>query len=623
MGIRLYFRKVTLIALLISCSAISYATTIVLDIQDGPGEGLNDTTPATPVGGNNGTTIGEQRTIVFEYAARLLEQVIISGVPIIIDASFDPLTPCNASSGVIGSASANGWVLNFPGAPISNTYYPQALANSLSGSDQFTGAADITAMFNSNVGTPGCLSSKSYYYGLDGNASGSEIDFLSLILHEIIHGLGFQTVVNLSTGTKANGYNDAYMRHLEDHSIDKNWGDTFPPSQAMSNAERATSAKDDGDLHWTGSNVIANLGGLTGGVDQGHMQMYAPMSLNTSASVSHFNANTTPNELMEHILPSNQDNIGLARFLLDDIGWPMFASNAPIISAVNDFTLKSDETADIDFAVMDNDTDPTSLLVTASSSNTSVIPNGNLVISGIGRGKTLNIDPVDGMSGNVTVTLAVNDGTDITYTDFIITVSNDLDPVVTITSPADGAVFFTAPQSFSASAIDTEDGDISAAINWLSSIDSGIGSGAGISPSLTDGLHQITAEVTDSGSNTSSDIINITVDLNGDADGDGLNNQLEEAVLGTDPEDSDSDDDGLNDFIEVNMDGDPNNYTPGVDTDPMNPDTDGDGAKDGHDFDPLDPNVGIISVDTMPYWAAILVAVLLILTGSRMSRQVR
>jgi len=596
---------------------------MVLDIQDGPGEGLNDTTPVSPAGGNNGSTLGEQRTIVFEYAASLLEQVIVSSVTITIEAAFDPLTPCSPSSGVIGSAGANGWFLNFSGAPLSNTYYPQALANSLSGSDQFAGNADITATFNSNVGTPGCLTSKSYYYGLDGNAPGSDIDFLSLILHEIIHGLGFQTVVNLSTGAKAGGYNDAYMRHLEDHSINKNWGDTFPPSQAMSDAERATSAEDNGDLHWTGSNVLSNLGGLTGGVDQGHMQMYAPTTLNTGASVSHFNASTTPNELMEHILPSNQDNIGLARFLLDDIGWPMFASNNPIISGVEDLTLKSDETADVDFAVMDNDTDTASLLVTAISSNTSVIPNANLVISGVGRGKTLNIDPVNGMSGDVTVTLTVDDGSNSTNTDFVVSVSNDLDPVVTITLPADGAVFYTAPQAFSASAIDTEDSDISSSINWLSSIDSGIGSGASISPSLTDGLHQITAEVTDSGNNTSSDIINITVDLNGDADGDGLSNQLEITVLFTDPEDTDSDNDGLNDFNEVNMDGDPDNYTPGVDTDPNNGDTDGDGAKDGHDFDPLDPNVGIISIDLMPLWATVLVAALLVLTGSRARRQVR
>lgn len=620
MEIGKYLFKVILIALLISGSAISYATTIVLDIQDGPGEGLNDTTPAVPVGGNNGTTVGEQRTIVFEYAASLLEQVIVSGVPIVIEASFDPLTPCGPSSGVIGSAGASGWILNFSGAPVSNTFYPLALANSLSGSDQNSGSADIAATFNSDVGTPGCLSTKSYYYGLDGNASGSEIDFLSLILHEIIHGLGFQTVVNLSTGAKASGYNDAYMRHLEDHSIDKNWGDTSPPPPAMSDAERMNSATDDGDLHWTGGNVNANLGGLTGGVDQGHMQMYAPTSLSTGASVSHFNANTTPNELMEHILPSNQDNIGLARFLLDDIGWPMFASNAPIISAVDDLTLKSDETIDIDFAVMDNDTDTGSLLVTASSSNTSVIPNGNLVISGIGRGKTLNIDPVNGMSGDVTITLTVDDGSSSTSTNFVIGVRN---ATITITSPSEEEIFYNDPQNMIATAIDNVTGDISASTSWTSSIDGSIGSGGVASPSLTDGSHQITAEVTDSGGSTVSDMVNITVDLNGDADGDGLNNQLEEAVLGTDPEEPDSDNDGLNDFIEVNMDGDPNNYTPGVDTDPMNPDTDGDGAKDGHDFDPLDPNVGIISVDTMPYWAAVMVAVLLILTGSRVRRQVR
>lgn len=602
----------------------SHATNIVLDIKDGPGEGLNDTTPASPVGGNNGTTVGEQRTIVFQYAANLLSEVIDSSVPIVIEANFDPLS-CSTNSGVIGSAGANGWSLNFPNRPISNTYYPVALANSYAGSDQNGITAEIGATFNSEVGTPGCLSSKSYYYGLDGNVPGSNIDFLSLVLHEIIHGLGFQTLVDLGSGSKANGYNDAYMRHLEDHSIDKNWGDTSPPPQAMSNAERAASAIDNGDLHWTGSAVTANLGGLTGGIDQGHMQMYAPASLSLGSSVSHFNSTASPNELMEHILPPAQNNIGLARFVLEDIGWPMFASNAPIISNVNDLTLKSDETANINFSVMDNDTSTGSLLVTASSSNTTVIPNASLIISGSGRGKTLNIDPNNGTSGNVTITLTVNDGINSANTNFAVAVTNDLNPVITITSPPDGQVIYdtlaTAGLSLDATAIDTEDGDISTSVAWSSSIDGSLGAGASIVPALSNGSHQITAEVTDSGSNTVSDIINLTVDWFGDADGDGLGNQLEEVTLGTNPEDSDSDNDGLSDFNEVNMDGNPNDYTPGVDTNPNDEDTDGDGALDGQDFDPLDPNVGIISVDAMPYWGLVLIASLLALISSRSRKQ--
>jgi len=48
-------------ALLASLASSAFASaTIVIINLDGPGEGFNDATPAAPVGGNPGTTIGAQ-----------------------------------------------------------------------------------------------------------------------------------------------------------------------------------------------------------------------------------------------------------------------------------------------------------------------------------------------------------------------------------------------------------------------------------------------------------------------------------------------------------------------------------------------------------------------------------
>ena len=44
------------------------ATVIVNNIND-PGEGFNDSTPASPVAGNPATTIGSQRLAAFQAAA--------------------------------------------------------------------------------------------------------------------------------------------------------------------------------------------------------------------------------------------------------------------------------------------------------------------------------------------------------------------------------------------------------------------------------------------------------------------------------------------------------------------------------------------------------------------------
>jgi len=88
-----------------------------------------------------------------------------------------------------------------------------------------------------------------------------------------------------------------------------------------------------------------------------------------------------------------------------------------------------------------------------------------------------------------------------------------------------------------------------------------------------------------------------------DRDGDGLGD-LQELVIGTDPDNPDTDGDGLTDGQEldigtdpVNPDTDGDGLTDGeeldIGTDPTNPDTDGDGVSDGQEIkdgtDPTDP----------------------------------
>ncbi len=64
-------------------------------VADAAGVGFNDPTPATPVGGNTGTTIGAQRLIVFQEAARVWGALLPSNVTIKVSSSFSALT-CSA-----------------------------------------------------------------------------------------------------------------------------------------------------------------------------------------------------------------------------------------------------------------------------------------------------------------------------------------------------------------------------------------------------------------------------------------------------------------------------------------------------------------------------------------------
>lgn len=581
------------------------ATTISLNIIDASNEGLNDTTATAPVGGNTGLTLGDQRRLVFEFAAALLSNIIDSSVTITINAQFNPLT-CTSSTAILGNGGpATVHFDNPPNNPypFANTYYVQALANRYNGFDQST-INDINMTFNSSVdNNNSCLNNRNWYYGLDGNGVATDIDLLSTVLHEMLHGLGFVNLVNAATGARFNNRDDIYMRMLEDHSDGKTWNQ-------LTNAERAASAIDDPDLHWIGANVVAQSSSLTSGTNQGHMRMHAPSTLQDGASVSHFSSSTSPFELMEPILTGPVDSIGLAKALLEDIGWTVFPSNAPVISEIADTTIQNAATSQIEFSFIDNDTASALISVSASSSNTSIIDDNNLILTGNGRARQLSVTPILGVSGMVDITVSIDDGNSTDTTVFQINVVSDLPPMVSITNPLSGTTSLVSQQSFNANANDIEDGNISSSISWLSSIDGAIGSGGLINPVLSDGNHLISASVIDSNSNSETAVITIDVIAYADNDNDGLLNSFEIA-LGTDPNDSDSDNDFLSDFDEINMDGDPSNYAIGIDTDPTNDDTDNDGQKDGLDLEPLINNPLEINVPILPTWAMLTLFLLM------------
>jgi subtilisin len=86
-------------------------------------------------------------------------------------------------------------------------------------------------------------------------------------------------------------------------------------------------------------------------------------------------------------------------------------------------------------------------------------------------------------------------------------------PTVSITSPADGASFASGTSiTFSGSATDTEDGDLTDSLAWTSSKDGSIGTGGSFSKDTDEGTHIITASVVDSGNLTGSASINVTVE---------------------------------------------------------------------------------------------------------------
>ena len=241
--------------LLVAVGLAQAAANITIVNGNAAGLGFNDPTPAAPVGGNPGTTLGQQRLNAFQYVASIWGANLDSSVEIKVLATFEPLT-CTAGSAVLGSAGPRDVESDFAGAPVAGAWYHVALANKLAGVDLFPaaldvpggGGADIRARFNSRLGLfSNCLPGSPFYLGLDGN-KGSAIDLVEVLLHEFGHGLGFSTTTSGSTGSFLAGQPSIYDYFSFDNVAGKSWSQ-------MSNAERVASAINARQLVWSGANV--------------------------------------------------------------------------------------------------------------------------------------------------------------------------------------------------------------------------------------------------------------------------------------------------------------------------------------------------------------------------------
>jgi hypothetical protein len=234
------------------------AATLVIQNADAPGKGFNDPTPATPVGGNPGTTLGEQRLNVFRYAAEIWGKLLESDVQIVIRATFSPIDdrdPCTSTSAILGAAGPADSLANFPGAPSPNVFYPVALANKLARQDLRPGEPDIDAFFNSLVDNATCLGSTDWYYGLD-TKHGEDIDLAVVLLHEFAHGLGMSGSTSVRTGEfdREPGLLVGFPNVWDQHALDLTTGLRW---ELLTAQQRKDSALNSGNTVWDGPNTRA------------------------------------------------------------------------------------------------------------------------------------------------------------------------------------------------------------------------------------------------------------------------------------------------------------------------------------------------------------------------------
>lgn len=255
--------KIRLLAAVVAaCLAVPAAHAAIIPVNDdAPGTGLNDPTARAPEGGNPGTTVGDQRKIVYQFAASLWGSILTTDVDVHVGASFGALT-CDAGSAVLGSAGATTiyWDNSFP---LQGTWYHVALADQIAGIDLIDDGVtpEITSQFNANLGQSNCLAGSGWYYGLDGNTPAGMISFLDVVMHEIGHGLGFSGFMNKNTGGLGN-YDgtprpDVYTHFAYDNVTAARFDDP-----AMTNALRKAAITTPGRSSWDGGITKAQVPGF-------------------------------------------------------------------------------------------------------------------------------------------------------------------------------------------------------------------------------------------------------------------------------------------------------------------------------------------------------------------------
>jgi YVTN family beta-propeller protein len=269
---------------------MAHAVPIEITYSDGPSEGFND------------PLVGASRRAALQAAVDIWSQLLPGSVPIVVEAAMDDLGG-NGESAVLASTRATTVHRDFLGAPQGATYYGAALANELSNID-LNGASmpEIHTTFNSSVDGPSVLGSISFYYGIDAEA-GSDIDFETIALHELGHGLGFFDAIDLGSGMLLLDAPTIFDTYL-----------VWPVFGTLINLQAAErrQAIQSGDLVWAGPFTVQAYGSAA--------PLFAPKPPQPGSSVSHWDSRLV-GQLMAPSYSAPVHDPGLLLPALRDLGW--------------------------------------------------------------------------------------------------------------------------------------------------------------------------------------------------------------------------------------------------------------------------------------------------------------
>lgn len=314
--------------------------------------GWNDASPRTPIRGNTGTTLGQQRRNAMLEAARLLSEQLKPAVPIRIQACWAQLEFTD-TSGVLAQAGPRFLVVDDPGRGLSFPYLdarhtihftPGAAHQAGTSFCRFAGGncsnpeADIRATFNLAVDNATNLNRR-FDYGIERPDTLTGPSFVAVAMHELAHGLGFVGLVGLggsggALGTRSTAfglpYDDAYGRHARIVEITS---EPQVPKEFLrvTDAERAAALTSGTALRFSAPRAVGALNNrLRDNIPPFNMvQLHAPTEVAGGGTYSHLGAQHTTQLMLATATSPAIRTLGLSLEMLQSMGFDPDPKSAP------------------------------------------------------------------------------------------------------------------------------------------------------------------------------------------------------------------------------------------------------------------------------------------------------
>jgi hypothetical protein len=255
----------------------------------------------------------------FEYAMSIWETHLESSVPVAIEATWQEL-----DGNVLGSAGPTR-IAQIPPIGEENTWYSIAQASAMTGNDiKATAGTDFDIVININCAFD------DWYFGQDSNPPADLIDFVTVVLHEIGHGIGFigSMVADEDVGVGNWGFQNSsgsrqpiiYDLFTEDGENIPIINETVYPNPSSLLYDVLTGSFDGIFFDGNDANIV-NLGSP--------VRLYTPFPWQGGSSYSHLDQDTfgdSDNALMRPRL-DRQFSIHspgpVMCGMLSDMGWPL------------------------------------------------------------------------------------------------------------------------------------------------------------------------------------------------------------------------------------------------------------------------------------------------------------